>query len=110
MPFIELGDFSEHEPIPGYRVRFVHSASMTFAYWAIAAGAELPEHSHPHEQVAHVLEGEFELVIAGERQRLRAGMVAIIPSNATHSGRAVSNCRLLDAFHPVREDYVAKWR
>jgi quercetin dioxygenase-like cupin family protein len=91
-------------------VRLVHSASITFAYWSLTEGAELPEHSHPHEQVAHVLEGEFELVIAGEMQRLRPGMVAIIPSNATHSGSAVLNCSLLDVFHPVREDYVAKLR
>lgn len=110
MPFVKLSDMNEHEPIPGYRVRFVHSASMTFAYWSIIAGAELPEHSHPHEQVAHVLEGEFELVINGEIQRLKPGMVAVIPSNALHSGRAVSDCRLLDTFHPVREDYVEKWR
>jgi quercetin dioxygenase-like cupin family protein len=78
---------------------------MTSVYWSIQAGCELPAHAHPHEQVAHLLEGEFELVINGESQILKPGMVAVIPSHAVHSGRAISACRILDVFHPVREDY-----
>ncbi len=110
MTLVLLDEASEHEPIPGFRVRFVHSASMTFAYWNIAEGSVLPEHSHVHEQVAHCLEGTFELVIAGTVHVLRPGSVGIIPSNAIHSGRALTDCRIVDAFHPVREDYVAKWK
>ena len=30
---------------------------MTFVYWEVPAGTVLPEHSHPHEQVAHTFEG-----------------------------------------------------
>ena len=33
------------------------------------------------------------------------GEVAVIPSGAVHSGRALTQCRFLDVFHPVREDY-----
>ncbi len=108
-PFSDLNDIEEHELFPGLRARFVHSETMTFAYWRIAAGAALPEHAHHHEQVAHVLEGEFELKIDGERRRLAPGMVAVIPGNAVHSGTAITDCRILDAFHPVRDDYAAKF-
>jgi len=55
--------------------------------------------------VAHVLDGEFELTIDDKTQRLGAGMVAIIPPNAVHSGRAITRCRIIDVFHPVRDDY-----
>lgn len=78
---------------------------MTSVSWNIAAGALLPEHAHPHEQVAHVLSGEFELTIGGETQRLGPGMVAFVPPNVTHSGRALTECRIIDVFHPVRDDY-----
>jgi quercetin dioxygenase-like cupin family protein len=105
MAFIELGSLATREPVPGFRVVFVHSAHMTLAYWDVEEGATLPEHSHPHEQVANVLEGRFELTVAGETRVLDAGTVAVIPSEVPHSGRAVTRCRLLDAFHPVREDY-----
>ena len=36
---------------------------------------------------------------------LTPGTVALIPSGVRHSGRAVTDCQLLDVFHPVREDY-----
>ncbi len=74
-------------------------------YWDVDPGAELLEHSHPHEQIANVLEGRFELTVDGEPRVLEPGMVAVIPGGLPHSGKALTSCRLLDAFHPAREDY-----
>ena len=71
----------------------------------VEAGAALPRHSHPHEQVVNMLEGEFELVVDGTPHRLKAGDVLAIPGDAPHSGRALTRCRILDVFHPIREDY-----
>ena len=105
MSFLRLNEIEQIEKIPGYRVRFVHSANMTFAHWEIAAGAPLPEHAHPHEQVANMLEGNFELTIDGQTRTLAAGDVAIIPGGAKHSGKALTACRILDVFYPIREDY-----
>lgn len=105
MPFLKLEELQIKQPFPGFKVRFVHSATMTFAHWNIEAGALLPEHSHLHEQVANVIQGEFELTINGETRRLGPGSVGIIPSNAVHSGRAVTRCHIIDAFYPIREDY-----
>ena len=105
MPFIELNDQPVREIFPGFQVHFVHSAHMTFAHWTIKAGARLPDHAHPHEQVVNMIEGEFELTIAGETHRLGPASVAIIPSNSVHSGRAITDCRIIDAFYPIREDY-----
>lgn len=101
----DLTELPEQELIPGFRGKLVHSGTMTFVYWEIAAGAELPQHAHPHEQVAHTFSGEFELTIEGETRVLTAGSVAVIPGNARHWGRALTDCRIMDAFHPVREDY-----
>jgi len=105
MPFIELNEQPVREIFPGFKVHFVHSVHMTFAHWTIKAGARLPEHAHVHEQVVNMIEGEFELCIAGEIRRLGPASVAIIPSNAVHSGQAITDCRIIDAFYPIREDY-----
>lgn len=105
MPFIDFSDLEQRELVPGFRVHMVHSETMTFAHWDIVAGSELPEHSHPHEQVCNVLAGEFELTIDGETQIVKPGRVAVIPSNAIHSGVARTDCKVLDVFCPVREDY-----
>jgi quercetin dioxygenase-like cupin family protein len=105
MVFKNLDQIEEKEIVAGYRARFIHSDSITLAYWDVDPGAELPEHSHPHEQIANVLEGQFELTVAGEARVLEPGMVAVIPSQVPHSGKALTACSLLDVFHPVREDY-----
>ena len=105
MPFLKLDDGPAKEIFPGFKVHFVHSANMTFAHWTIKAGSRLPEHSHPHEQVVNMIEGEFELTINDGTRKLGPGTVAIIPSNARHSGKAVTDCRIIDAFYPIREDY-----
>jgi quercetin dioxygenase-like cupin family protein len=105
MPALNLTDLPTREVFPGFKGRFLHSANMTFVYWIIEAGALLPAHSHPHEQVVNVFAGEFELTIAGQTECLGPGHVAVIPSNAVHSGRALTPCRILDVFYPIREDY-----
>ncbi|MBN2346930.1 MAG: cupin domain-containing protein [Candidatus Aminicenantes bacterium] len=81
---------------------------MTLAYWRIEAGAALPDHAHPHEQVTQVIEGEFELTMDGEARTLKPGHVAVIPGNAPHCGKALTACKITDAFYPVREDYRRK--
>jgi quercetin dioxygenase-like cupin family protein len=77
---------------------------MTLAYWDVDPGAPAPEHSHPHEQILSLIEGEFELTVGGETETLTAGAVVVIPPDVPHSGRAVTACTIVDAFHPVRED------
>ncbi len=103
--FKDVSTMPEREPVPGYHGRFVHTDSMTLAFWRVDAGAAIPEHAHPQEQVASVLEGEFELIVAGEARIMGPGSVAIIRSNVPHSGRAVTECRLVDVWHPARDDY-----
>ncbi len=103
--FIDIKALPSKEVISGYTARSIHTGTMTFMYWQVEAGTAIPEHSHPHEQVAHVLKGIFELTVDGETQLLKPGIVAVIPSHAKHGGKAITSCELLDVFNPEREDY-----
>ena len=95
----------ERTVIPGFHGRFVHSERLTFALWRIEAGAVLPLHRHEHEQVVHVYSGELEIVLEGVAHRCTPGTVLVIPPNARHEGRALSDSAVMDVFAPVREDY-----
>ena len=78
----EISKWARIEPrtvIPGFHGRFVHSDTMTFVLWQIDQGATLPEHSHHHEQVVHLYEGEFELTVEGRTIRATPGTVFAIP-------------------------------
>lgn len=105
---LSVQQIEPYEIVPGYQARFVHSTTMTLAYVEIDADARLPEHSHYHEQVINMLEGKFELMLAGEKLTLEPGNVVVIPPNMPHSGLAKTRCRILDVFHPIREDFVNK--
>ena len=95
----------EREIIPGFHGRFAHSERMTFAFWRLDAGAVLPPHEHPHEQVVNVFSGELEMTMNGRAERMTAGTMLVIPSGVRHEGRVISDARVLDVFAPVREDY-----
>ena len=103
--FIDLDDLEVKELIPGTQVRFVHTEHLTIAYWNFEPDALLPEHHHPQEQICHVIEGEFELTINGNTERLYPGKIAVIPPNALHSGVSITRCRVIDVFHAIREEY-----
>lgn len=105
MPFITLDDLAPKAPFPGYSGRFLHTEAVSVAHWTVAEGSGFPEHAHPHEQIAMVTEGRFEFTMEGESRVLEPGVVAVIPPNVRHSGKALTACRLIDVFHPVREDY-----
>jgi quercetin dioxygenase-like cupin family protein len=105
MKYVELDNIKEATLFPGFNGKFVSSKEMSFVYWRIPAGSPLPAHSHRHEQVSHTIEGTFEMTVDGRTQILGPGSVAVIPSNAVHSGKAITDCYILDAFSPGREDY-----
>lgn len=105
MSFVQVDSLPSKEIVKGYHARTIHTGTMTFVYWTVEAGHSIPIHSHMHEQVAHVLTGEFELTVEGETKVLKPGIVAVIPPHIPHGGKAITDCLLLDVFQPEREDY-----
>lgn len=105
---INLDDLKELKLFEGIVAKIVNCESMTVAHVSIKAGAVLPEHSHPNEQVVNVTEGELELTVEGEPHLLKPGVVEVLPPNVPHSGRAITDCSVIDVFHPVREDWLNK--
>jgi quercetin dioxygenase-like cupin family protein len=101
----DLSKISQKEVIKGFFARFIHTPSMTLGFWDVSQGSVMPMHKHIHEQVTQVEEGAFELTINGDTRTYTKGMVAVIAPNIEHSGRAITDCKLFDIFHPVREDY-----
>ena len=102
---INIWKTESREVLPGFHGRFVHSDRTTMAYWEINQNASLPEHDHHHEQVLHLLEGEFELTVAGSTMQLTAGDTVVLDSHVPHAGRAITDCKIIDVFHPCRDDY-----
>ncbi|MBK9107608.1 MAG: cupin domain-containing protein [Saprospiraceae bacterium] len=106
MPFINFTTQKKIIIWEGFTASFYHSDQMTFAHVSIDEGAELPEHHHIHEQWTHIVEGELMFKLGGEQKILKPGMSAFIPSNIPHSAKAITACKVIDAFLPIRQDFV----
>ena len=85
---------------------FFHSEQITFGHVHLEKGAIVGEHQHVHEQWTHVIEGEMEFRIEDKKMVLKPGMAAFIPSNAIHSAVALTPCKVIDCFLPLREDFL----
>jgi len=105
MPFIDFKAGSKVKIWDGIYGVLHHSGQITCGHIDLEQGILLPEHHHIHEQWTHVIEGTLEFRIGEETTVLTAGMCAYIPSNVPHSGRAITACKAIDIFTPVREDF-----
>jgi len=106
MGLIALDKLPELEIASGILLRAVTAASMTVAYVKLTRGALLPEHAHSNEQVVNVIEGVLEIIMDGQSYSLSPGKVLVIPPDVPHSGRAATDCRVIDVFHPARKDFA----
>lgn len=102
---MNLSKIQSKEIMPGYHGKMVHSETMTWVFWDVEKDAEVPVHNHVHEQIMHVVEGDFEFTVGGKTDIYSPGDVVVIPSNVPHGGKAITACKLMDVFSPAREEY-----
>jgi quercetin dioxygenase-like cupin family protein len=63
--------------------------------FAFDQGQGLSEHTAPFDALAHVLEGEAEIVISGKPSKVKAGEMVIMPANQPHALTAVAKFKML---------------
>ena len=104
MPFVDPSKMKTAEPLPGWKGRYWHSGSMSFAHYDVETGCSIHEHNHPNEEVWVVVEGQFEVTIGDETQVAGPGGVAIVPSDVSHSVRVLKGGSAIVANHPIRHE------
>ena len=107
MKIIRMNDMKGRELIPGGCAKFAHSEHMTFAYWIFSPGSIFPMHSHSHEQIMNVLQGTVEFTVGEEQGIYEAVTSIVIPPHVKHGGTTLTECIIVDVFHPHREDFAA---
>ena len=108
MPFFTFNDSTYKEVAPGVRMRSAHLPNAMLTYFEFEPGAEVPSHKHPHEQITLVIEGEMELTVGDETRILKRGDGATVPPHVEHKAVILSpSTKAVDAWHPIREDYVS---
>ena len=99
-------DWPETEAIPGVFRRVLSCGGQVMVVqFTIEQGAEVPAHSHPHEQTGYVVSGRMNFRIGDEVRELGPGDGYSVPGGVTHGAVGVTRTIAVDTFHPVREDY-----
>ena len=106
MPLQRWADEPIEELTPLIGRQVVHTETMTVASIHLRAGAVVPTHEHPNEQVATVLEGRLRFVVGGEEQEVTAGESMFVPGGVPHEVEALEDSLVLDVFSPVRDDWL----
>ena len=105
--FVEKSQCSNHNVFPGVDIFTVAGDDIMLSLVEFEPGAVVELHSHPHEQMGLLLEGELEFIIGNERKVLKPGEMWRIPGGVEHSAIAGDRpVKALDVFNPIREDYL----
>ena len=102
---LNVKNLKQREIVPGFHGRFINGENITWAFWEIEKDSSIPDHFHIHEQIMHVVSGDFEFTVNGITSVFSNGDTIVIPSNTPHRGKALTNCKIMDVFSPKREEY-----
>ena len=92
VPPLELAAYQEGAVVSRTLLK---RAGGTLTLFAFDEGQALSEHTAPFDAVAHVLEGEADVTIAGAPLRVPAGEMVLMPANQPHAIHARTRFKML---------------
>ena len=95
-------DCSRHNIFPGVNILTTFGDNLMLSLVEFEPHAVVEPHSHPHEQMGLLLEGELTFAIGDEVEKLHPGQMWRIPGGVVHSAVAGEQpVKALDVFCPV---------
>ena len=103
---ISWDDVPKEQFIPGVTRQIALGEKVMLGRILFDKGAKVPSHKHESEQITHVLSGKLLFIIDGEEAIVNPGQTIHIPSNVDHSAEAIEQTEEIDAFSPIRLDWL----
>lgn len=108
--FVRFDDVQSFTLAAGVTGRPLFGAGAMINLIEFEPGAQVPLHSHPHEQLGIVLRGMQALVVDGVARELGPMEGYVLPGGVEHSAYCgPEGATVLDVFQPVRDDYRERW-
>jgi quercetin dioxygenase-like cupin family protein len=90
--FIDLVNYQEGAVVSR---TLINRATGTVTLFAFDEGQGLSEHTAPFDALAHLLEGEAEIVVSGKPLPTQAGEAVLMPAHQPHSLKALTKFKML---------------
>jgi quercetin dioxygenase-like cupin family protein len=95
------------QPAPGIKRKIIaYDQNLMMVRMEFETGVVGVLHSHHHSQISLVESGRFEVEISGEIKIMEKGDAFYVPPHVTHGAVCLEPGVLVDAFSPMREDYI----
>lgn len=110
MPTFNQNDLNYFSVKEGIKRTEVHLENLMMVIIEFSNGPmadpDIP-HSHPHEQITYVEDGEIFIFIDTKKHFLKKGGIYVIPSGISHSIQTLTPyVKLIDTFSPIRTDLI----
>lgn len=111
MPVLKPSDAHTSIVKKGVRRRLIHTDNLMLAVIDFDDGPwnePDPRHSHIHEQITYVAEGEIIFFCEDEEEKhLVPGDMFSVPSGKQHTIQLLSaSAKLIDSFTPIRQEFL----
>ncbi|MCX8118360.1 MAG: cupin domain-containing protein [Desulfobacterota bacterium] len=110
MGFIQSSEVVPTQIAPGRKRYLSHLSNLMMVVIDFEDGPASqmdPPHSHPHEQISYVVSGEVKVLLGNEVLQLGPGDLFSVPPHVPHSVQVLTpKARLIDAFSPIREEFL----
>jgi quercetin dioxygenase-like cupin family protein len=98
-----------YSALPGIEQRtLAHGERTMMVEFRLSRNADLPRHSHPHEQTGCLVSGHIRLTVGGESHDVLPGDSWSVPGGVEHRAQAFEDSVAIEVFSPPREDYLPK--
>lgn len=91
---------------PLLKRQYFHGNQSTFVKWNAKAGAKVPLHKHPNEQITWIISGQATVYSAGKEYSMKAGDIMLFPANVPHEFHFSKDTIDIDFFAPARQDWI----
>ncbi|MGH9597280.1 MAG: cupin domain-containing protein [Edaphobacter sp.] len=92
---VRLGELAGYQDGAVVSRPLINRKAATITLFAFDEGQGLSEHTAPYDAIAHVLDGDVEITIAGEPLTLRGGEMVLMPANQPHALKAISRFKMV---------------
>ena len=92
---VRLTDLASYQEGAVVSRTLIHRPTGTVTLFAFDEGQGLSEHTAPFDAMAHLLEGEAEIVVSGKPLPTKTGEAVLMPANQPHSLKALTRFKML---------------